>query len=281
MIIALTSISGSPGVTTTALGLCQQWTEPTLLVDVDHHQSILAGYLQARVPAEPGLPRLAMASHLSQSALEEAFWETSIPLPEDLPTRRRLLLRGPAAPWERSAVDRRWGTLAPSLAHLSANSGLDVIMDLGRLQAPATRSASALVSPQLLEHIDLLVVMMHPTLPAVAAARTLVDGLREATNLVGAMDRFGLVLSSPPRRRGLPLVDSFTPREISKALRVPVLGSVVHDPAAAAVLSHGMPKPRRWDSGRLARSHKHLAGSLQSHVSNRSLVVLDQEEDQQ
>lgn len=273
MIIAATSISGAPGVTTTCLGLALVWPQASLLVETDHQQAVLAGYLGGREPGDRGLSQVAAASQRGGN-VGEAIWLAARPLPDDSPTRRRLLLPGPPAPWERAAIDRRWGRLAEALLELSTTSGVDVIIDLGRIQTPQTNTPSALLPPQLLETVDMLVVMLHPTLRSVAASRTILDGLWDATSSAGIPDRLGLVLRTPPVRGR---VDHFTPREIAAATHVPVLATVADDPAAAAVLSDGMPRPRRWDSSGLVRSYHRLANRLAARAHPTLLDAWDEE----
>ncbi len=56
-IIVLTSAGGSPGVTSTALGLSLTWPRPVLLADCDRHpnQAVLAGYLRGLSAGGRGL----------------------------------------------------------------------------------------------------------------------------------------------------------------------------------------------------------------------------------
>jgi len=273
VIIGLVSVSGSPGVTTTALGLTLAWPRASLLVDTDAQQAILAGYLAGQEPAEPGLSQV-IASTKRTGDLREAIWLTARPLPDDNQTTRRLLLPGPAAPWERSAINSRWGSLASAFGELSSAAGLDVIIDLGRLQTPASADPSSVLPTQLLEGLDVLAVMLHPTLKSVAAARRMLGSVTESTNRLGISDRLGLLLRTPAGvlSRDQAHIDTFTPREVAHATQVPVLGTIATDPAAAAVLSDGMPRTKKWDSSRLARSHRRLAHQLSQQVEARETV---------
>ena len=62
-VIALTSASGSPGVTTTAVGLALLWPRPVILVDADPTggPGILAGYFRGTREYEAGLIELALS----------------------------------------------------------------------------------------------------------------------------------------------------------------------------------------------------------------------------
>ena len=61
-VIALTSASGSPGVTTTALGLALLWPRPVLLVEADPTggSGLLAGYFRGTREYDGGLIELAL-----------------------------------------------------------------------------------------------------------------------------------------------------------------------------------------------------------------------------
>ena len=55
-LIVLTSAAGSPGVTTTAVGLALTWPRPVLLVEADPTggSAVLAGYFRAAPAIRPG-----------------------------------------------------------------------------------------------------------------------------------------------------------------------------------------------------------------------------------
>ena len=72
-VIALTSASGSPGVTTTALGLALLWPRPVLLVEADPTggSGLLAGYFRGTREYDGGLIELALTSSSIHDALAE------------------------------------------------------------------------------------------------------------------------------------------------------------------------------------------------------------------
>ena len=71
-IIALTAGSGSPGVSTTTVGLALCWPRPVVLVEADPTggSGILAGYFQGQVAHDGGLIELAMAQREDLVAAE-------------------------------------------------------------------------------------------------------------------------------------------------------------------------------------------------------------------
>ena len=70
-LITLTSASGSPGVTTTAVGLALSWPRPVLLVEADPTggSAIAAGYLRGGAAPSDSLIDLAFA-HRDGALLE-------------------------------------------------------------------------------------------------------------------------------------------------------------------------------------------------------------------
>jgi len=72
-VICLTSASGSPGVTTTAVGLAFCWPRPVLLVEADPTggSGILAGFLKGTTPYDTGLVELALSPLSAADALRE------------------------------------------------------------------------------------------------------------------------------------------------------------------------------------------------------------------
>ena len=71
-IIVLTSASGSPGVTTTVMGLALAWPRPVLVVEADPTggSGILAGHFKGQVAHAQGLIELAMAQRQDLVAAE-------------------------------------------------------------------------------------------------------------------------------------------------------------------------------------------------------------------
>ena len=86
-VIALTSASGSPGVTTTALGLALSWPRPVLLVEADPTgaSGLLAGYFRGARYYESGLPgrtsdRVALTLRRGVQSPVGTSQETRIPV---------------------------------------------------------------------------------------------------------------------------------------------------------------------------------------------------------
>ncbi|MGO1487835.1 MAG: hypothetical protein ACTHWA_04660 [Arachnia sp.] len=216
-IFVLTSVSGAPGVTTTALGLAQHWgSRHVILVDADPvgGAAILAGHLQGRV-ANPGtLVELWMAQR--QGRLAEALSESALQLGEGID-----FIPGPAGAAQAATLAGLWPALAVELKRMDALD-VDVIVDYGRLGHAAAAEA-------LLRIADLVVVVMRSDLVSVAAVAAL-------PTPEGPMS---LAVVGPGR--------PYTAGAITTTLHLPVELELPWAPKEAAVLSHGTPEPkRRW-----------------------------------
>ncbi len=261
--IVLTSVSGAPGVTTTAIGLGRVWPQSSLVVEDDTHHAMLAGYLRAAQHAEPNLATVANLTATPTNA--QTVWESiARPLPTDDPVSglRRKAVLGPPTPWSRAGIDPRWGFMLALWRQL-AEAGIDTIIDLGRLATPLTSTPHLIATP-IIDDADMILVMIEATLRDVAGAHTMIEGLAEQMNLDGAHQRLGLLVHRGGAARG---VAEFTDKEITSALQLPVCGSIVHDPVAAAQLSDGV--GQRFDKSRLARSLSKVAGVLVDVIGRR------------
>ncbi|HLT60496.1 MAG TPA: hypothetical protein VK020_04855, partial [Microlunatus sp.] len=117
-LFALTAAGGSPGATTTALGLALSWPRAVLLVDADPgaHQAVLAGFLGGQSPGGRGLVRIAEA-HRDRRPLREVIIDQSIPLAGDAGPRR-LFLPGFAKPGNARLFAGVWPELVEALRRL-------------------------------------------------------------------------------------------------------------------------------------------------------------------
>src|ERR1700712_667016 len=90
-LVVLASASGSPGVTTTALGLALRWPRPVVLVDGDPvgGSAVLAGFFRGQVAHNDGLVQLVLAGRAGE--LAEVLPTVLMPLPNS----NAALLPGP------------------------------------------------------------------------------------------------------------------------------------------------------------------------------------------
>lgn len=231
-LIVLTSASGSPGVTTTALGLALGWPRPALLVEADPTggSSVSAGYLRGSAVPPEAMIELALAHQAG--ALLEALPRVSIPLPGS----SAQLVPGTRSHEQAATLLNLWEPLTGVLTSLDG-TGQDVIVDAGRL--------GLFGSPEpLLNGADLALVVTRTDLVALSGARSWAATLRERFDRAGATATLGALLVG----EGAP----FRAREVARVLTIPVVCAIAWDPESAAVLSHGRQPPAAGVAQRLA-----------------------------
>lgn len=259
-IAILTSASGSPGVTTTALGLTLHWPDSCLLVDADHQQAVLLGYLKGEVVTPNGLLRLIDAARISPDLLD-GISRQWIELPGDDPAGlRRRLLPGLVSAQTSDALFKTWPAISNTLRDLS-DTGIDSIVDVGRLDWRG-------VHPALLEVATHVLLVTAPTLRAAGAATWAAQRLREQAGNTGNAGKLGVVLVRPPVLTPAALTNTgreargWSDREFAGWFEIPVRGHVLHDPANARVLSDGAPEGPKFAKSGYAASLSHLAQQL-------------------
>ncbi len=254
--IALTSASGSPGVTTTALGWALSRGRPTMLVDADPTggAAMLAGYLRGQIIPPDALLELWAAQQ--QGRLRAALPSLTMPLPGSqvglLPgTRSHGQARSLAGLWE------------PLLAALKAleGTGQDAIVDVGRLGLVGSPTP-------LLHGADLALVVCRSDLVSLSALRSWLTTLHTELEEVGGASCLGVVLVGSGR--------PYTEGEVGSVLaevcggRSPVLACVGWDPKAAAAFSAGT-QVRRLESSRLVRSLRTLAVAAHKVIADNTV----------
>ena len=257
-ILLLTSTSGSPGVTTLAVGLALTWPRPILLADCDPgaHQAVLAGYLGGRSAGGRGLLRVAEA-HRDRRPLREAILDQTLPLSAEGESRR-LFLPGFTKPGSAAHFGGVWEDLAEAFDRLG-EVDIDVIIDCGRL-APQGLPAA------LLERSALTLVVVTSTLRSIMSARVHIPTLRDHPRL-----------TSPDRGHlGLVVIGEGEPygrAEIAKALDVAVITGIARLGSAAQASCEGRPRSRRFDSSPLIRSIRDAASQLSNALQRSADLV--------
>ena len=127
-VIALTSASGSPGVTTTAVAFAFLWPRPVVLVEADPTggSAVLAGYFRGTREYDVGIIELALSALSPSDALREAI--------RLIPETHVSLLAGTRSRTQAAALRDVWAPLAETLGQLEEN-GQDVVIVLGGVPA--------------------------------------------------------------------------------------------------------------------------------------------------
>ncbi|SHN42712.1 hypothetical protein [Cryptosporangium aurantiacum] len=226
-LVVLASAKGSPGVTTAGLAFTFAWATRTVLAECDPAGgSVLAGYLQGQVDAGRGLMPLAVADLRHSGAndrLESEFWAQLVDLAP--PDRQRLLLPGLTDPAQSGTLAPLWNRFAGFFAQLEfGDPGYDVVVDCGRLAAPATPWP-------LLWAADAVLLVVRPTLPSVSAAVPTLGAIRaQLSERTASLSSLGLLLVGE---------GPYSAAEVSGQLGAPVVAALPDDRKTADVLSTG------------------------------------------
>lgn len=249
-VIALASASGSPGVTTTALGLALLWPRPVLLVEADPTggSGLLAGYFRGTREYDAGLIELALTS----SSVAEALPDVA----QAIEGSHASFVAGTRSHSQASALRDLWEPLAEALGELES-TGQDVIVDAGRL--------GLVGSPEpLFAGADLTLLLTRTTLPALSALRSWAGSMqRDAFNW---------------QQSGVFLVGDGQPyqaREVSAVLNLPIIATMAEDPGSAEVFHRGAKPPRRFETGPLARSLRAAIAAIHSTIMRRRTELLE------
>lgn len=263
-VLALTSVTGSPGVTTSALGLTLSWPRSVLLVDADPTpaQAIESGYLGTRPVRGAGLLDVAHTSR-QHGDVQRALWEGSVelePAPshgsEEAQRITRRYLPGFSHPGGAGVVGAHWAEIAACLADLE-NSGVDVIIDLGRWQTGPARG--------LAEHLDQVLIVTRSSLRSLAALRLSLPSICDQLEQRAPQCEVGLGVIGPGR--------PYSPSEVGQHFGLACSLTLPWQPEAAAVHSDGEPPPRRFGSSPLVQAQRVEAGRLAQRLGRRSRIL--------
>jgi hypothetical protein len=245
-VIVLASAAGSPGVTTSALGLALTWPRPVLLVEADPTggSAMLAGFFRGTLAQTKGLIDLAWAHR--EGLLVEALAELPMPIPDS----SAALLPGIRSHTQASSLTTLWEPLAAALKELD-RTDRDVIIDAGRL--------GMIGSPEpLIYAADLMLLVMRSDLVALAAARSRTETLPTGFDELGATARVRVLLVGEGR--------PYSARDVAKVLGLPVAAALAWQEAEAAVFSRGAALLRRFDGRALPRSLRSARAAIESAI---------------
>lgn len=248
-LIILTSASGAPGVTTTALGLALTWPRDVLLVDADRDpsQAVLAGYLHGVDAGGRGLVNLSRQHSGGLLTSEDLLTET-LPLTTDQSVERRFL-PGFSHPGSAAIFRPMWSPFVDLMSQLG-QLNFDVIVDVGRIGRDGLQA-------EILARARLVLVVVRSTLRSLAAARLYLPYLADQLEQVGGAGQIKILVVGPSR--------PYSISDIEKQFGVAVAGSVViHEDAR--VLSDGDSPPQRFEEGGLLRSFRTLSSNIRASL---------------
>jgi hypothetical protein len=243
MLIAVCSVTGSPGVTTWSVALAARWPQPARTVVVECDPS--GGSVAARfgLAAAPGLVSLTAAARRDTTA--GLLWSHIQPLPGGLP----VVVAPAGADYTRAALHTLLDSRRQSVSVLrGAAMAADavVIVDCGRLDSTSPAVAIAREADRVL----LLVRPRVDELTQLAAGLSMVD--------LWAM-RPSLLLVGPGYSAG----------EVTRELGVPVVASIPRDDKGARALC-GHAGPRRGPArSRLGQAAHQVATTLSTPPADR------------
>jgi hypothetical protein len=246
-IYALVSAGGSPGVTTAAVALSLTWPADAILAECDPAGGdILAGLMGGHVPGRQGLMEHAIDAGRDAAAATAGLRAYLVPLDAGTST---MLLPGLSDPRQAAGLAPAWPAVAETLAAQHA----DVIADCGRLDAGAGQPLAVLTAARTVG------LVVRPTLRQVWLARSRVEML---TQLLGGTTRLALLVTGPGPQ---------SPRDVARALRLPVAADFADDPRTAALLSDGIGGRRSVRSAPLMRSARTAGHAMraQSEMTSR------------
>lgn len=256
-VIVCCSATGSPGATTTSLGLALCWPRDVLLADCDREpsQTVQVGYLRGYDVGGRGLGALAR-SHREGGNLRTEVWHQAVPLSQTDEFKRRFLpgFSHARAPGLFTAV---WPDLVSAFSSLD-RTGIDVVVDAGRV------GRDGLPTPVVVE-ADVILVCVRSSLRSLAGLRLHLPGLLDQVASHPGHAAVGLALIG----EGHP----YTASEITAQFQCPVWVTIAHDPAVAAVLSDGEPPGRKFAESHLNRSFRAATSRLSQRIDQTRQVL--------
>jgi MinD-like ATPase involved in chromosome partitioning or flagellar assembly len=238
-LIALASVKGSPGVTTTCLALAAAWpAQRRLIIEADPAGGDLGAWLG--LPPAPGLTGLAAAARHDHSS--DVAWQHACELGGGL----HLVIAPAGAEQAGACLAALTGNGSPVFASLAAGPEV-VVADCGRLDPGSPALAIA-------AQADITLLMVRPRVSELSHLALRTDGLSRA----GA--RLALLLA-PDAGRG-PAEASYPASEIAATLDIPVQADVPADPRGAAGLVACRGEARKIRRAPLARAAASLAAGL-------------------
>ncbi len=234
-LIAVASVKGAPGASTTALSLAATWPGQAVLAELDPD----GGDVRYRLRADGGEP-LRSEPGLVSYARDVIDGAHALDHLQTLPGGLQVMV-GVSSVEETGEIEGRW---APIGALLDALPEADVIADCGRL-------TSCTPVGDVLAHATALLVLTRPTVDGVAHLRSRLASLQVQVPLY-----VSVVTGAGDRRSAREVQSVLTDAD----LPVTVLGNIAYDPVGAGTLAGEW--SGKLNSSALMRSARELAHQL-------------------
>ncbi|MDR0435979.1 MAG: hypothetical protein LBH11_04350 [Propionibacteriaceae bacterium] len=249
-VILLASATGSPGVTTTALGLTLAWPRAVMLLDADRDagQSVLAGYLAGCDATGRALHHLIQPYRQGVS-LRPALRANLMPLND-----AASFLPGFTHPAAAAGFEPVWPSLGVEVAALD-DENTDVLLDCGRVRNGLPQG--------LLDCAVLLLLVARSSLRSLAGVSAAMRSLRETT--VPASAEVALLLVGPDH--------PYSATEIGDQFEIPIAAVLPWSPDEAAVLSDGAAPLRRRGGDTLTKAFQTAARTVSDRALRRQNLL--------
>jgi hypothetical protein len=239
-VIAFASIAGTAGSTAAMLAAAVHWPRPVLAVeaDISNVGAALTGFFRSNLAVNAGMHQVSLAQSrgaLGVDALLDPGFAISIavhalpPVPQmpipSLPEGHRMwVIPGYRDLQTVDGVTSVW-TRLPALFQQLDERGIDVLVDLGRLERGDIRLP-------VLDGADQVVLLASTTMSDLNRLhkRLRLPDLEERVTGFGRT-KYSLLLTRSP-------YEAVGAAEFERAV-LPVLATVAHDPEGAAVFAHG------------------------------------------
>lgn len=184
-IYALTSLSGAPGVTTTALAWARLSPRPTLLVEADltGGSAALAIAFAGDVAHDKSL--LSLAGHPASEYVPR-LWELVVEVPTAPSASDAWIAPAIGFPVQADSMRSVWTPLADALRQISDTTDVDVLIDLGRYRPGSGALA-------LMGRADATVVMTDATLAALNTLHVALPSVQDHLESTGAAQGLAVV----------------------------------------------------------------------------------------
>lgn len=265
-VYALTSFSGAPGVSTTAVAWAYASPRPTLILeaDVTGGSPILAGLWGGEQTHDLSLLELA---NRQGERYADYLWEQALALPGAVDG---WVVPTIGFPSQARSLAPVWAPLAEAARTISDQAGVDVLVDAGRLGTPG--------GPwPLVEAADVVLVLTDSTIAALNTTAICLESLRADLARSGTDQRVAVVpvLGDAGSLHTRP----YTAKEIAHVTApTVVLNGIPRDPRRAAVYSSTTPAARGHETSRYLRSIRALVTAAGRHAERcRALLGVGQE----